>query len=125
MLEVSNFSKKYEVRKLGLDDVQEVYELCSKNTLYYEYCPPFITSEGVKGDMEALPPGKTYEDKYFVGYYENDVLVAIMDLIAGYPNEDTAYIGLFMTDVSLQGKGVGTTIIEDVCDCVKKMAMSE
>ena len=43
-----------------------------------------------------------------------------MDLIAGYPNEDTAYIGLFMTDVSLQGKGVGTTIIEDVCDCVKK-----
>lgn len=87
--------------------------------MYYEYCPPFITVDGVKADMEALPPGKTYEDKYFIGYYENEMLIAVMDLIVGYPDDITIYIGLFMTNVSLQGKGIGSAIIQELCEYFK------
>lgn len=34
-----------------------------------------------------------------------------MDLILGYPEKNTAFIGLFMTDVRYQHRGVGSQII--------------
>lgn len=111
---IENFSKKYTVKLLGKNDVSAVYELCSKNTLYYEYCPPFVTLESIEADMTALPPGKTADDKLYVGYFDGDKLIAVMDLILGYPAIDTAYIGFFMTDISVQGKGVGSLIISEL-----------
>ena len=47
-MKIEDLSKKYKVRRLSANDIEEVYHLCSKNTMYYEYCPPFITMEGVK-----------------------------------------------------------------------------
>ena len=38
-----------------------------------------------------------------------------MDLIDGYPENDIAYIGFFMTDILRQNEGVGTAIIEELC----------
>lgn len=115
-----SISSKYYVRRLNSKDIDSVLALCSKNSLYYQYCPPFITRNGVMEDMEALPPGKNQDDKYFLGYYENDSLIAIMDLIVEYPNIHTAYMGLFMVDTTVQGKGVGTAIIEELCNYLSK-----
>lgn len=44
------------------------------------------------------------------------MLIAVMDLILKYPNDETAFIGLFMVDSASQGKGTGTAIIEE-CLC--------
>lgn len=118
-IQLEKISNKYNVRRLDGSDVNTVLELCSKNTLYYQYCPPLITKEGVIQDMEVLPPGKTKSDKYYLGYFENDVLIAVLDLITGYPNESTAYIGLFMLDIKVQGQGIGTKIIEELCEYLK------
>lgn len=118
-IQLEKISNKYNVRRLDSSDVNTVLELCSKNTLYYQYCPPLITKEGVIQDMEVLPPGKTKSDKYYFGYFENDVLIAVLDLITGYPNESTAYIGLFMLDIKVQGQGIGTKIIEELCEYLK------
>ncbi len=61
--------------------------------------------------MTELPPGKTVEDKFYVGYFDADKLIAVMDLIIGYPEADTAYVGFFMTDTSVQNKGFGSCIV--------------
>ncbi|MCQ2558523.1 MAG: GNAT family N-acetyltransferase [Oscillospiraceae bacterium] len=37
-----------------------------------------------------------------------------MDLIAGYPQNDDAFIGWFMVDGELQGQGIGSQIFADV-----------
>ena len=111
---INKLSKNYIVKLLYNKDVAAVYNLCSKNTLYYDFCPPFVTPESIEADMVALPPGKTANDKYYLGYYDKAKLIAVMDLILGYPDEDTAYIGFFMTDVSMQGKGVGSAIINEL-----------
>lgn len=37
----------------------------------------------------------------------------MMDLITGYPNPATAYIGLFMVDAAQQGRGTGSALIAD------------
>ena len=57
--------------------------------------------------MEALPPGKSEEDKLYLGFFEKETLVAVMDLILKFPEEETAYIGLFMTEVTEQLKLCG------------------
>lgn len=47
-----------------------------------------------------------------------------MNLIFGYPNADTAFIGFFMMNHSVQMKGVGTSIILEVCRYLKKTGFS-
>ena len=51
------------------------------NPLYFQYCPPMATHKSILDDMKALPPRTTYDDKYYMGFYEGDSLVAVMDLI--------------------------------------------
>ncbi len=123
-LKIDNLSRKYAVKLLSDKDVAAVYNLCSKNTLYYDFCPPFVTSESIEADMAALPPGKTANDKFYLGYYDNDNLTAVMDLILGYPDQDIAYIGFFMTDVDVQGKGIGSRIISELSGFVCKQGFS-
>ena len=115
---IENLSEKYTVKRLGKNDISIVYNLCSKNTLYYEYCPPFVTAESIETDMIALPPGKTVEDKVYVGYFDADKLIAVMDLILGFPEAETAYVGFFMTDVSVQGKDIGSSIFSELAKFV-------
>lgn len=124
-LKVDNLSRKYAVKLLSDKDVAAVYNLCSKNTLYYDFCPPFVTPESIKADMTALPRGKRREDKFYLGYYDNDNLTAVMDLILGYPDEETAYVGFFMTDVSVQGKGVGSAIISEMSQFIFSQGYSD
>ena len=44
-----------------------------------------------------------------------------MDLILGYPTDEIAFIGLFMTNRQYQNKGVGSNIIQDVCNYLKQL----
>ena len=118
-MEISSLSKFFVVRKLTINDVDTIYDMMSKNEIFYQYHPPFVTKESVVEDMEALPPNKSYDDKYYIGFFENDSLVAIMDLILGYPTEEIAFIGLFMTNVQYQNKGIGSNIISDTCDYLR------
>ena len=60
-------------------------------------------------------------DKYYVGFYEDKALVAVMDLIDGYPNADIAYIGFFMMNPIYQGNQIGTAIISEVIDYLRSI----
>ncbi len=123
-LDSKAFSNHYEVRVIKADDVGQVYMLCRQNALFYQYCPPFVTEDSIRKDMHALPPKKTADDKYYVGYFDGKGLVAVMDLIMGFPDQDTAFIGFFMTDASIQGKGVGSGIIADLCAYLSGIGIS-
>lgn len=108
-------SVKYAVRRIEEADISEVLVLCKGNPLYYQYCPPFVSAASIKRDMMALPKGKTQKDKYYLGYYSDSQLIAVMDLIRGYPNPESAFIGFFMVDKGWQGKNIGTEIISEAC----------
>ncbi|SFQ49630.1 hypothetical protein SAMN02910358_02466 [Lachnospiraceae bacterium XBB1006] len=101
-------SDKYEVRKLSESDIPDIFALCKENTLYYQYCPPFVTQDSIREDMNVLPPGKQMEDKHYIGFFDHNKLIAIMDLIERFPDEKTAFIGFFMTNVLIQKRGTVT-----------------
>lgn len=119
-MDIRLLSNRFHVRRLDIDDVDMIYEMSCKNEIYYKYHPPFVTKESIIEDMKALPPRKSYDDKYYIGFFDGDILVANMDLILRYPTDDTAFIGFFMTNVLCQNKGVGSGIIGDVCKFLKQ-----
>jgi len=111
---VNHLSSCYTVRLMTEEDIEDIYTVCKQNRIYYDYMKLEPTIETIKQDMTILPPGKTKEDKFFIGFFEKDQLIAIMDLITGYPNNNTAFIGLFMMNKNYQGIGIGSNIIEEV-----------
>lgn len=119
-MDIKGLSSKYVVKKLGNSDIQDIFNLCCENKLYYEYCPPMVTEESIKRDMTALPPNTKIDDKFYIGFYKEGKLIAVMDLIDGYPEQKIAYIGFFMTNVTIQKRGVGSEIISELCDCLKQ-----
>ena len=120
-MKIKDLSKTFYVRKLDKDDIEMIYDLSYKNHIYYQYHPPFVTRESILDDMKALPPGKCYDDKYYIGFFENDSLVAIMDLILDYPTKGIAFIGLFMTNIQYQHKGIGSNIISEITMSLKSL----
>ncbi len=124
-MDVSLLSDRYLVQMMGESDVERIYELCRKNSLYYQYCPPFVSEESIISDMKALPPNKDMRDKYYVGYFDGERLIAVMDLIMGFPDETTAFIGFFMTDAAIQNTGIGSGIIEDLCVYLTQIGISK
>ena len=120
-VKIKDLSKTFYVRKLDKDDIEMIYDLSYKNHIYYQYHPPFVTRESILDDMKALPPGKSYDDKYYIGFFENDSLVAIMDLILDYPTKGIAFIGLFMTNIQYQHKGIGSNIISEITMSLKSL----
>ena len=122
--QIENLSRKYAVQILTDTDVAAIYALCKENPLYYQYCPPFVTEDSIRADMKALPPHKTMEDKYYLGFYEENRLIAVMDLILGFPKEKTAFVGFFMMNKKFQGRGIGTSLMTDVFECLKEYGFS-
>ncbi len=125
-IDFDRFSSLYSIRRLTDEDIPAVYALCVTNPYYYDLSGTGISPGSILDDMALLPPGRSPEDKYYVGFYEDDStgLTAIMDLVSGYPREDTAYIGFFMVDGNLHRQGIGTRIINDVCRFLRQSGFS-
>lgn len=120
-MDIKLLSNRYGVRRLDINDVDIIYDMSCKNDIFYKYHSPFVTKESIIEDMDALPPHKSYDDKYYIGFFEDNSLVANMDLILGYPTDEIAFIGLLMTNVLYQNKGIGSSIVGDVCNYLKQL----
>ncbi len=119
-MDIRKFSDRYTVRLLTDEDVPRICVLCSGNPLYYQHCPPFVTEDSIRSDMKALPPRKTMDDKYYLGYFDQGRLIAVMDFIRAFPDEHTDFIGFFIVDPSVQQNGTGSGIIRDLSAYLKQ-----
>lgn len=114
-----SISKKYQVRQLKESDIEVIYDLCKENELYYKHCPPFVTKESIREDLFKLPPNKTLDDKFFLGFFDNEELLCVIDLIVNYPKENTAFLGFFMLEKKYQGKGIASGIFQELSTFLK------
>ena len=55
----------------------------------------------------ALPPNKTYEDKFVWGLYAGEAMIGCADVIRGYPVREKAVIGLLLLAQPWQRRGLG------------------
>lgn len=47
MMQICRLSAKYTVRQLNEADIDAVFDLCSKNKLFYQFHPPFVTKDSI------------------------------------------------------------------------------
>ncbi len=113
-LPLAQLEGEFSVRELTAADVPEMLRLAQGNPLYYTYMHMTPTAENIEETLTALPPRRTMADKHFFGWFAGERLVAMMDLIWHHPKEDMAFIGWFMVDASMQGRGLGRQLISEV-----------
>lgn len=116
MIDISKLSRCYSVRILEQSDVDMIREICEQNIIFYKYTEARPTRENILNDMQATPPGIELSAKYYFGFFDDQQMVAIMDLIDGYPKAEIAYIGFFMMNLQYQGRQIGTAIIGEAID---------
>ena len=113
-MDIAKLSNKYIVKYLDKSNLDEIVDIFINNPQFYSYTDAKPTKEQAISDMNITPSGIEIAKKHYVGFYDNNELIAIMDLIDGYPINDIAYIGFFMMKKSYQRKGIGSSIINNV-----------
>jgi len=124
MFDMTKLSSRYSVRLMDDSDADDILAFCLKNTQYYQYCGKQPSRELILNDLRVTPPGVPASSKYYVGFYDGDLLVAVLDLIDGYPERCNAFIGFFMMNRQLQGREIGSGIIREVCRCLKEAGIT-
>lgn len=119
-MDITMLSSRYDVRRLGEPDVDGILAIYRENPQFYRYCEAKPTRAQVLSDLRVAPPGIGQENKYYVGFYDKETPVAVMDLIDGYPTPEIVYIGFFMMNRALQGRGLGSEIIREVAAYLKQ-----
>lgn len=118
--QIEQISSHYKVKIFTDNDIADIYSICKENLIYYKYMKIEPTLENITEVLTVLPPNITMDNKFFLGLYNGNQLIAILDLITGYPNVDTAYIGWFMMNKDFQGVGIGTEIISEILSFLKE-----
>lgn len=124
-LPIAELAGEYAVRALTSADVPEMLRVARSNPLFYRYMRPDPTEENLAADLVALPPRRTLADKHFFGWFDGDRLVAMMDLIWHHPKPDMAFIGWFILDSTVQGRGLGRQLVSDVLAMLKRQGVTE
>ena len=98
-----------KVRQLDRHDIQDVQALLDADSHYARRvtgtaAPPHAAAEL----LTARPPGLPATHKAVLGAYDDTgVLVAVVDVLRGWPDDHTAHIGLLQTHSAHQGRGIG------------------
>lgn len=124
-LPLEKMAGRFTVRELTAEDAPEMLRVARSNPIYYQYMRPEPTEENLAADLQALPPRRTLADKHFFGWFEEERLVAMMDLILRHPEQDMAFIGWFILDGGRQGCGLGRCLLEDVLALLKAAGVTE
>ena len=115
LFDISMLSSEFDVRRITEANISEVYQLCRENRRFYRHMKIRPTLRGLTEVISEVPEGTAAECKHFVGFYDiKNRLIAILDLITGYPEDDDAFIGWFMVDAAMQGQGIGSQLFADV-----------
>ncbi|MDQ3366547.1 MAG: GNAT family N-acetyltransferase [Myxococcota bacterium] len=104
----------------------------SQLQLLHDRCSDFfVLTSGAPAPPDAaeemvhdLPPGRTLADKFVVGCWVADQLVAAADLVRGLRRSDDWCIGLFLVTPALRNHGRGTAILTGLLHWLASMGAS-
>lgn len=123
-MDLQTLSGQYTVRAIREAQIGDVYRLYRNNRRWYREAGVKPYLRDLTDVITDLPGGAELDNKHFAGFYTNDEntggekLAAILDLITDYPSEKEAFLGWFMVDARMQGQGIGSRILSDVCNAL-------
>ena len=100
--------------RLGREDAPQVLAFLRSRMDYFACVGEELTLESVREGRTVHPPHTQAGQKWYVGLWRAGKLCAVADLVAGYPDGETLFIGLFVVGAGAQGKGLGRRLIEEL-----------
>ena len=95
-----------------LRDLQEVLEGAPRYSLKVSgQVQPSTASEEV---FVAIPEGFDVTKKIVIGVKQDTELIGVIDILRGFPNEETAMLGLLLLKEKKQGQGLGKRTFEEL-----------
>lgn len=76
-----------------------------------------------KETFETIPDNFDHLNKHVIGVYHYNNLVGVIDLLIGYPNIKTTYIGLMLISEQNQSQGVGRATYDELEKYIRKKAI--
>jgi GNAT superfamily N-acetyltransferase len=105
-----------ELRRLQASNapaLQRLFELAPAYQATVSHAP--LSARAGEEALAACPPGLPLSDKHLIGRWEEGELTAVIDLLRGYPNPNTAYLGLLLVGEAWQGAGRGKVLYLHAC----------
>ncbi len=111
----------YRLGRVTEADMSKMLDLCRSCDAYYALdIGRQPQEEDAVEILHELPPGKHLCDKYVIGMFDaENVLIGLMDIVRGYPEEETWMLGLLLIHSQERGKGLGKAFYQEVASWVK------
>lgn len=113
--------QNYSVHLLTHDDVkaiQTLYEKCVDYMLLVDGHP--AGKNAAEEEFQYLPPGRSADDKFMFGIVDPlNELIGVLDVMRGYPDGVTWWIGLLLLVPELRSQGVGEKVLKGFTEYVK------
>ncbi len=107
-----NFSARLLEKNQDLDLVENFFR---HNKDYYE------NNSTMKSDKKSgefifnfIPANKTIEDKFIIGLFDNNSLIALFNLIQNFQEENQWTMGEFAIDLDYRHKGIGNKLLKGI-----------
>ena len=106
----------FNVRALEERDIPALQALFDEDAEYFEINGRAFPVEEVR---DALPPGRTRDDKFLFVLERDGRCEGILDLIRGYPEPDIWHLGLIFLSKRVRGGGEGRRCLRALYDWVR------
>lgn len=107
--------REYKIRPLSDSHESEMQALCERCSDHWELHEGRMPEDAWHTILSDLPPAKSPEDKFLFGVYnENNVLIAVIDILKDYKEPGEWMIGLLMIDPGERGNGLGRKLHDDI-----------
>jgi GNAT superfamily N-acetyltransferase len=86
--------------------LQRLFEQCADYVMIVD--GEGVSPSAAQETFESVPPGIPLSDKFVYGLFDRaGGLVGMLDVVRGYPDESTWWIGLLMLAPEVRGRGLG------------------
>ena len=112
----------YKVKPITPQLFPQVYTVYASNQDFFTLTQgKHTTLEKSTHDITALPPGCTQAQKIYIGLWQAEKPVAVVDIIQGFPDAYCFWIGLLLIHGQYQGQKIGSQIVDAIL-CAARMA---
>ncbi len=110
----------YKISRLTKDTIPELQKLLEECSEYFKLVfNKEVQPNEAEDLLQALPVGKTLNDKFNYGIYKDNKLIGIIDLIRNYPEEKTWFLGLLLIHPKERGNGLGAKVFNFLLEQLK------
>lgn len=117
---------QYHIELIDGNNAVEALEVLRNNDYFISKTQnhePLV--QDVIDDILARPQGLSIEQKTYCIIYKDKEVFALLDYLEKFPNDRSAYIGLFVLNMQFHSKGYAKELFDGLADISKNMNFTE